>query len=154
MDKNTKKEKEKTSEPSRLDELLLMYNLRFSNQLELDVHKLLITLSTGAIVLSVSLLKIFPLSKITDFSYYLMWSWYFFGFSILSGTLSLVIKSRRFERNFLTDRALNEKYQKDSFKDLTEFLKISGRISARIQEVSFVIAIVLMIIFATKAIKM
>lgn len=153
MNKDTKNEKEKNVEPPKLDELL-MYNLKFANQLELDIHKLLITLSTGAVVLSVSLLKLFPLDKVVVFSHNLMWSWYYFGVSIISGVSSLILKTWWFGNKFMIDRVEKRKYQKRSFRILTTILGTLGSILARIQEVSFFIAIILMIIFAIKTVTM
>jgi len=132
---------------------VLMYNLKLANELELDIQKLLITLSTGAVVLSVALLRIFPLSRIVEFSLNLIWSWFCFGFSIISGIISLITKSWWVRNKLLIDRSKKEKYQRESFKKLTSVYKILGIIFARIQELTFFIAIVLMIIFAVKVIK-
>jgi len=148
MNKNTG-----NSEISASDEVLL-YNVKLANELEIDIQKLLITLSTGSVVLSISLLKIFPLSKIAIFSFNLIWGWFCLGFSIISGIISLITKSWWFGNKLMTDRAKNEKYQKESFKRLTRVYKVLGTIFSRVQLVTFFIAIILMIIFAVKAIRM
>jgi len=133
------------------DEMLL-YNLNFMNQFELDVQKFLITLSTGAIILTVSLLRLFSLTVIKILSSILIFSWQNFTASIMSGILSLIIKKKGFERNFLTDRSIKEKYKAESFKNSTRRLNRLGEFFWYIQVITFFTAVISLVIFATKSV--
>ena len=121
--------------------------MRFINQFEIDIQKLLITLSTGSIVLSISFLKIFPLTKIST-TYCLIWSWIFFGVSITIGIISLIAKSWWFGNKLMEDNSKGEKYQKNRHKKITNIWKITGIACARIQEILFIIAIILLLKFS------
>jgi len=139
---------DKIIEVKRDVDALLVAQVDFINKHMIDIQKLVISLSTGSLVFSVSLLKDVPVvGKIygnTD----LMLSWFGFTAAIVSGLLNLIFGAWWFGNKLVIDRSKDKFSQSKLFKSLTEVCRCSRGVFEIVSLVMFIYAIVYLAKFA------
>ena len=104
-----------------------------------DTVRQFLTLATGLIALTITFSKDFVSSVPDEFRIYLLWSWGFMLFSVLTGLLSLMALTGALDRS-----EQDNKEPSITAKNIT--------IPASFQVISFFIGLVLMVIFGIKAV--
>jgi len=110
--------------------------------------KAILTLSSGGLALSITLLKdLFPVDKVV-MPEVLVWSWYLFGAAIISTIFSFMtsIRSTNTQRDYFHKYYIEKK---SDYKDKTNWWTVITKWLNRTSAVCFIVGVVTTIIFAS-----
>lgn len=114
--------------------------------------KAILTLSSGGLALSITLLKdLFPVEKVV-LPGVLVWSWYLFGAAIISTLFSFLtsIRSTHTQRDYFHKYYIEKNLE---YKDKTNWWTVGTKWLNRISAVCFVAGVITTIIFASRNFK-
>jgi len=131
----------------KIDPHLISQDEYINNQ-TFETQKLIITLGTSALVFSVSFLKYLPTSSRFD-NGVLIFSWLLLAISVIAGVIHLVVYSWWFKMKILNSWGKEDRYKSPAFKDKIEQFGHIVKVGEFCSFVFFIIAIILLFLFAT-----
>ncbi len=122
--------------------------VEFINNFKIDIQKLIISLSTGALVFSTTLIEINPGIRQAALNKNLKTSWILLTVSIVSGVLGMVFSSWWFGNRLLTEGSKEERFKTKFFMFKTKIYNFLAHLFEHMHIWSFIFAIIFLAIFA------
>lgn len=132
---------------SKVDEVTKEHMAR-TNNLKIEIQKLIISLSTGSLVFSVSLLQVIPKSETSAINNCLILGWILLGASIIGGVLTLVFGAWEDGNRLMSRAGKCEENRKKWYKISADIYKIVAHICEHINIWCFIIAVFLIATYA------